>query len=268
MRAIFSKIDQLDLAGLSSAQKSWVVRAVSGAVMADGVLSPGERPHLASLYHLIKGQPELEELITETLATKRPMALEPLELEPSMAIKVYQATLDICSSDLALHPHEVSYLLKLADLLSLSRFEARRMLKFTLQMMRIEYLLEMAPMLELNERAWLATAIVRLIWADGVVEQRETEFLSHLYHLLEDDPARLEQMRKNPGGMSFEALAPPKFGADFSERVLQYLIEMTIEGNRLEPFGLGVVREAGVLLGRSKQRIEEMIQTTSRFLAL
>ncbi|MDT8448386.1 MAG: hypothetical protein RRB13_15945 [bacterium] len=268
MRPIWNPVDGLEISHLSADEKVWITRAVIGAVVADGVISPGERPHLASLYRLVKGEPQLENLVADALLKRQPIELSPLKLEPQLAVRLYQVTLDVCASDLELHPHEITYLLKLADLLSIAPFEARRLLKFTLQMMRIEYLLKMRPLLGLPERAWLATAIVRLVWADGVVEARETEFLSHLFHLIEDAPELLEQMRNSPASLSFEALAAPHFGEEFSERLLQYLIEMTIEGNRLEPFGLDVVREAGVQLGRSKQHIEELIDQTREFLAL
>ncbi|OGH01594.1 MAG: hypothetical protein A2600_11610 [Candidatus Lambdaproteobacteria bacterium RIFOXYD1_FULL_56_27] len=266
MKPIWMWVSQLDFEGLEERHKAWVTQAVAGALVADGVVAEAEKPHLAALLEMIEPFPALKQLAWDIIWAKKSARLEKIDLDPQTAVKVYKIVLEIAAADLSLHPHEIRFLLDLSEKLSLPKAQARQLLKSTLQVMRIDYLLTMKSMLGPTEREWLATAIVQLVWADGVVEARETLFLSHLFDLISDEPELMKQLREAPQSLDLEKLGSPHFGTEFAETILRYLTEMTLSDERLEPFGLDVARVAGKRMGITPERAEELILETGKIL--
>ena len=268
MEPIWLHVDQLDLARLDQAEKAWVAKAVAGAFVADGHVTEGEQHNLDALLHLIQDLPALQKEVLAIVASNRPPDLPPIKTDPRLALKIYKVILDICAADLEMHPHEIGYLIRLTHLLGLDSGTARSLLKTTIQMIRIEYFLTLLPKLDLPERRWLATAVVKLVWADGRVENRELDYLSHVYHLLTEDEKYLAQLKSDPQNQSLASLGQVHFEPILVERMVLYLVEMTISDDRLEPHGLEVAVEAAQALGLNETQVSSLITKAEHFLAL
>jgi len=262
MKPKWMLINQLDLKNLSEAQTRWVVSAVAGALIADGKLHKTEQPHLDALLELVGDSTELQQLVWSILQEGKPPELQHQELDSEYRLKIYKIALEIAAADLELHAHELKYLYQLSKKLQIDSAQARKLLSATLQGVRIELLIQGKHLFSPSEREWVATVIVQLLWADGVIEPREIKYFSHIFELLEDQPEVLKRVRDNPADCDISQLGPPNFTPRLCESLARHMVELTIGKSGLEPEGLKVAEQASVQLNIPADQFRAYVQET------
>ena len=258
------ELDKIDKIDLNSEQKVWIVKAVTGAIFADGVLQKEERYRFKALLNWIGEDEKLDQLAWETIRLKSVPTPEKINISSEISNIIFSIVIDICACDMTLHPMELNYLRKLGASINLPEEKINRLIKSADLKVKFEYFAEILKSLSDDHKLWLATVTTKLIYADDKIDPTEFFYLGHIYDLLEDKPEFIRDLKNNIKNINLAHLPIVSFSIELSKLIFRYLIEITIRNGILEQEGLTIAKKAANIMNLDEEYIKEVISSTEK----
>jgi len=239
--------------------KEWIAKVIGGAVVADGIIQPEERVHLESLFDLLKNEPEAQLIIREVIKSKAPPAIETVEVTSEVAEEIFKCILEICASDHEIKPREIQYINEAAMALGIDTLRAHHFLNIALRKVKIEFFNKLSASIHGEERIWLASVILKSIYADGRVDSSEIPYLNDVYQLVGGNVELLEEIKKGAKSPSLTSLPKIFFEKDLATEILRYLLEITMGDQDIDAREVEMVRQISYLLRYDEEELEKLI---------
>ncbi|MBF0237178.1 MAG: TerB family tellurite resistance protein [SAR324 cluster bacterium] len=214
--------------------KQWVVKIIIGAIIADKVIHKSEIPFLVDLFESLKDDPETLPIFFNRLREFKTYPIEPLDKKPTNAEEIFSTILKICRSDNQFHADEIKYCHTVGSIMGLSPMIIGRMIKETDASAKHQAFFELLQGLNKEERFWMAEIIMKIIKADGKVDQKEIPYLSHLYDLLDGSSEKMKEIEQHSENLDLENLQPMNFDKSRSREIITHVIEISMCDRHLD----------------------------------
>ncbi len=242
--------------------KLWITKVVTGIIVADGVVHQDERQYLALLLQGVDRGDEALQAMQEIIQTKTPPPLEPLSVGPEMSERIFRHILKICACDHDIHPAEMSYVRKAGLALKIKETTMQRLIRDTMIEVKDYLFHEIHEHLPKSEHRWLATIILKTIYADGRLDRNELVYLNDVYTLLEGDVEQLEIVKTESRKLEMRDLPTKDIAPDIGSKILKYLMHLVLSDDDLHDQELQSVREVANLVNYDVQELEDLISST------
>lgn len=252
------------------AVKTWITKVIGGAIIADGILHPNERTYLEELFQQMSDYPEALLLIRETIKLDEPPPIEPIEVDLNLAIQILKTILEICASDHLLTATEIQYVKQVAQAMNLDQTRVQKLIGLTIRRVKSEFFSELLEELQENEKFWLASLILKTIYADGFVDSKEIPYLNDVFQLLNGDVERLENVKADAKNIRIQNLPKVVFSDPIKEKILRYLLELMCSVQDTDTRELELIHEVALsILQYTPKELEgltEYIQNLRSFM--
>lgn len=254
---------RLQLTDLTQQQKIWVAKAAAGAVLADGEIMEGRLNRLAELFDLMNAKSEEDKAAKATLMLHGPPILDSIELTPLQAKEIFRFLLYIMTSSLLMGQGTVTYIHQTARILKIDKAESKSMVEDFLLHQKGDFFHEIIQDLEPKHRQWLATAMIKLIYADNRVDRYEMPYLNYLGELA---PGNLSELKELAQRLALTDVDLSDLSAKERRNLFIFLANISLKPTGFEPKALAVAKEAAqaaklpasqcqAILGKLKTRV-------------
>lgn len=246
---------------LDDAKRTWIAKVIGGAIVSDGHLHQNERPYLQELFdEFPENSPDLLK-IRNIIKLNEPPVMEPIELPAKHADRILKAVLEVCSCDHELSPGEIRFVNEVGMALGIPVTRVHKLINYAVRKVKVEFFNELLMDLHEEERLWLASLTLKSIYADGTVDKREIPYFNDVYELLEGDPKLLEKVKKEARDPDISNLPKVHFEHSLAERILKYLLEITLNDESLDDRELTLVHEVALQLQFDEHELNKLIDS-------
>ncbi len=261
-------LNRLKQLHLTNEEEIWLAKRAAGGVIADGEMKEIQLKELGKYFDLMESKGEASTAAKETLMMVKPPYQDSLKVDDKKATGIFKIILKVISTDLKLCDKEVAYVLQTARLLNLDQKKAKPIIDEAVEFMRFEYFLKLLDGLKVEQREWLGSVIIKMIYADKKVSSFERSYLNHITQLLDNDFNKLQHMKKASGEDPLPDISNHAFATSPRKKVFRYLTEIALQGLEFEPHALKVGREAGKIMGLSPKEMDVVIKEVLHILPL
>ncbi len=238
--------------------KQWIGKAVGGALVADGKIDPNEKAELAKLFKEFQHETELIHSLNSAIDRGVPPILEPIKTSPAISEKVLALILKICASDFELQLGELRYLNQVGLALSMDASKRVKLIRSTVRGVKLEFFREMLNDIYGEERYWLASVILKTIYADGKVDRREIPYLNSVFELLKENPDELAFVKADAKNPSLDKLPEVHFDPELAARILKYLLEIVMNDEEYDEREINFIHHVAQKLHFTEEDVEEL----------
>ncbi len=224
---------------ITSKIRQWIAYVIGGAVIVDKKVDPQEVEYAKQIFKTFGEYQKMLETFQQVINTNQPITIPPIDLSPKLAEIVFRCILRICISDRNLTSEEVHYIQTVSTVLKMEKEKKRSMIKQAIFQAKEKFFRQFTANLEEKERYWLAAMILKIIYADGKVHQKELPYLNHVAELLSDSPELIRSVKKDAADFSLEQFGKVHLSSETIANLLEYLLriimsDQTCEVNELE----------------------------------
>ncbi|MBF0289829.1 MAG: hypothetical protein HQM14_18600 [SAR324 cluster bacterium] len=270
----------------------WAAEFFTGVIVADGIIDPAEQPYLESLLKSTLAKPDINRSIRKILEAKKPPQLETIEVEPDIAKKIFKCALEICCCDDELHYTEIRFIKEAGESLGIPPLEVHVMIDQSILALKATSFDELLTNLNEKERYWFAIVILKVIFADEKVSNKEFLYFSDIYDLTEDADSLFNEMQKefscfddvyeltdeaevlvntmqeDSMQLTLDKLPKMNFDSKRSGQILKYLLTLTMVDKDFDEREVDLIQKIANLLEYDRQQLKELIESTKNALGL
>ncbi len=270
----------------------WVAKFFTGVIVADGIIDPAEQSYLETLLTSTLDKPEINRSIRKILEEKKPAKLDTIQVTPETAKKIFKCALDICCCDEELHYTEIRFVKEAGEVLGILPIEVHVMIDHSILALKATSFEELLKNLNEQERYWLAVVILKVIFADQKVSNKEFLYFSDIYDLTEDADSLFNEMQKefscfsdvyeltedadelvntmqeNSMQVTLENLPKMNLDSKRSHQILKYLLTLTMVDKDFDEQEFGLIQDIAGLLEYDQNKLKELVESTKKALGL
>ncbi len=110
-----------------------------------------------------------------------------------------------------------------------------------------------------NEKYWIATLFLKVIFADERIDREEVPYLREVFDLLDNNTILIQSSKKESKQLSVEKCTHILIGYNLTEQLLICLLEICICDNDFDERELLTVEEIASEFGYGADRFEELV---------
>ncbi len=113
--------------------------------------------------------------------------------------------------------------------------------------------------LDKNERYWIATLFLKMIYADNKVHVKELPYYNEVFDLLDNDPMMVEAAKTEARDLTLEKCTNILIGYNFTEQLLICLLEIASCDDDFDDREYQTMKETAYYFGYETDRFEELV---------
>ncbi len=246
---------------LSPKTKLWIAKALAGAVMADDFVHTNEKIHIEKMFDEFQGNSSALMELRTILKGNTPPDLEPISMSSKLAERVLRTVMEICACDHELVPEEIRYINHVGMSLNISVLRVHKLIHSMVRHVKIEFFNELLKALNEGQRRWLATVVLKSIYADGKIDKNEIIYFNDIYELLDGDQKLIENLKQDVRHVPLEELPVVQFDHELATQVLRYLVEITVSDDDLDERELVIVQHVARQLSYPQDELKNLIRS-------
>lgn len=247
--------------GLSQDVQHWIAQAIGGAMNADKKKTPQDPNLLAQITNDLGGGEDIRQIIESAIHTENTGMLSPIQLPDSLAKTIFRYLLVLCILDRNLATEEIHYINNIGKLLNIEAVEKRQIFKQTIFHEKERFFHQLMDQLSAEERFWLAIMILKVIYADEQVHQKELPYFNNVVELLKDTGHSIKSVKQESTHQPIEAFQQIHLSEEASHWVLEYLLGIVMIDQDCTDEELDNIRKIAKLLQYNHEKLEELIAT-------
>ncbi|MBF0288790.1 MAG: hypothetical protein HQM14_13320 [SAR324 cluster bacterium] len=244
---------------MTSEIRQWIAHVMGGAVIVDNKVDPQEIEYVNQIFDKFGEQQQMQETFQQVIQTQHPITIPPIEMPAKLSELVFRCVLRLCISDRHLNAKEVHYIQTVSNVLKMETATKRSMIKQAIFQSKEKFFKHLLARLEKQERYWLAAMILKIIYADGKVHQKELPYLNHVAELLADSPELIKSVKKDAANYSLADFDKICLPAEIIPDLLEYLLRITMSDQTFDLNELELLYEIAKTLEFDELLLDELI---------
>lgn len=244
---------------LPSHMCTWIAHAVGGAILADSTISENEERLVPGLIQDLGGGKEIRQIIEGILDSGKFDSLTPLHVPSDLGEMIFRYILNICIVDRNLAPKEIHYLNDVGNALHLGAERKRKIFKQVIFQAKERFFHILAEQLNADERYWLAIMILKIIYADHHVHQKELPYFNNVVDLLADSDISISSVKQAATEKDLEEFGNVQMTEGLATWVLEYLLGIVMIDRDCAEDEVETIQNIANLLSYDNKKLEQLI---------
>lgn len=239
--------------------RKWIARMIGSVVVADHRISPQEKVYVSTILKAFEDDPEMQQTLHEILDLKQTASVTPLEVSTDFAEAIFRYILKVCLCDRNLAPQEIQYLHEVGSVLGIDTDKKRQIFKQNIFQAKQGFFEHLIDRLRENERYWLAVMILKIIYADHRLHQKELPYLNHIAELVDNSSEQIKAVKEDAANLSFDQIEKVVLDQQLSGHILEYLLRIVMIDQEFTIDELHTIKTIAKLLGYDEKRLKKLI---------
>ncbi|MBF0278752.1 MAG: hypothetical protein HQM13_13210 [SAR324 cluster bacterium] len=239
--------------------RAWIAEIIGSTIVADEKIAPQEKSYVRAIKNAFADDPQMLSSLNRILDTKKLAPASQIAVSAELAVAIFHYILKICLCDRNLAAKEIHYLHQVGNSLGIENEDKRQIFKQVIFQTKEGFFQNLREQLQQKEREWLAVMILKVIYADNRLHQKELPYLNHVADLVDNESERIKAIREDASKRSIEQMGKVQFEKKLSGRILEYLLRIVMSDQEFSPDEFQSIQLIARQLDYENKRLKKLI---------